>query len=136
MLASGLGEGFYAAKGANTQEFYYHAFPTFLALLKSFNEEQSEGAMGNNIATGNFRLVLAPNPAINGTAVHYTLPTAGSVSFKLYDLTGAEVRSYANTNATKDGILMLDTKALPSGVYVLRFNAGEINVTRKLVLQK
>jgi hypothetical protein len=142
MIAS---NGFYAAKGANTQEFYYHGLPTFAITLKPTNDSKAEGAMGNNIATGNFRLTIAPNPAINLTAVHYTLPKAGPVSFKLYDVTGATVRTYANTNPTKDGVLMIDlsacnaqadAKALPSGVYVLRFNAGEINVTRKLVLQK
>jgi hypothetical protein len=145
MLPSGTYAGLYAAKGANTQEFYYHSLPTFAITLKSTNDSKAEGAMGNNIATGNFRLTIAPNPAVNLTAVHYTLPKAGPVSFKLYDVTGTAVRTYANTNPTKDGVLMIDlsacnaqagAKALPSGVYILRFNAGAVNVTRKLVLQK
>ena len=136
LTGAGTNSGFYVVKGANTQEFYYHAFPSFDLTLKPTNNTKSEGAMGNNLATGNFRLLIAPNPAINLTAVHYTLPKAGPVSFKVYDVTGAVVRTYANTNPTKDGVLMIDAKALPSGVYILRFNAGDIKVTRKLVLQK
>jgi hypothetical protein len=136
MIPSGTGAGLYAAKGANTQEFYYHGLPTFAITLKSTNDSKAEGAMDKNIATGNFKLTIAPNPAVNLTAVHYTLPKAGPVSFKLYDVTGAAVRTYANTNPTKDGVWMIDAKALPSGVYILRFNAGAVNVTRKLVLQK
>jgi hypothetical protein len=137
MLPGGLYAGFYAAKGGNTAEFFYHGLPAdFLVTLKTTNDDKPEGAMANNIATDNFRLTIAPNPAINHTAINYTLPKAGTVSFKLYDVTGMVVRTYTNTNPTKDGALLIDTKALPSGVYVLRFNAGEINVTRKLVLEK
>jgi hypothetical protein len=49
---------------------------------------------------------------------------------------GEMVKSYANTSPTKDGVLMIDTKTLPSGVYVLRMNAGDVRVTKKLVIQK
>jgi hypothetical protein len=92
--------------------------------------------MGNTMAKGEFKLVLAPNPAINMTAVRYSLPKAGPVSFKLYDVTGTVVNTYTNTTPTKNGALMINAEALPSGVYILRFNSGAVNVTRKLVLQK
>jgi hypothetical protein len=136
MLASGTGAGFYAAKGANTQEFFYHTLPSFALTLKSTNDNQSAGTMDNNITTNNFKLTIAPNPAIKLTAVHYSLPKPEPVSFKLYDVTGSAVRTYANTNPTQNGVWMIDAKTLPVGVYILRFDAGEIRVTRKIVLQK
>jgi len=124
---------FYANKGANTGEFYMHGLPTFegAASVTPVN-----GTMGTTMAKGEFKLVLAPNPAINMTAVRYSLPKAGPVSFTLYNVAGSVVRTYANTNSTNNGVLMVDTKALPSGVYILRFNSGAVNLTRKLVLQK
>ncbi|MDH5185996.1 MAG: T9SS type A sorting domain-containing protein, partial [candidate division WOR-3 bacterium] len=73
---------------------------------------------------------------INVTAVRYTLPRAGPVSFKLYDITGAIRLRQTITNPTKDGVFFIDAKALTSGVYILRFNAGDIRVTKKLVIEK
>ena len=125
---------FWASKGNNTPEFYRHVLPADLpvATLTSTNE----GAMGSKATTNEFKLTIAPNPAINLTAIRYTLPVAGPVSFKLYNVTGALVKTYANTTPTKEGVLMLDTKTLPSGVYILRFASGDIRVTRKIVLEK
>jgi hypothetical protein len=134
MVSFGL--AFYASKGRNTPEFYKHCPPTFAIASTPATPTENEGAMGKKLATGEFKLLIAPNPAINVTAVRYNLPVAGPVTFKLYNVTGALVKSYANTTPTKDGVLMLDTKTLPSGVYILRFNSGDIRVTRKLVLEK
>jgi hypothetical protein len=130
-----LAGNFYAVKGANTAEFYRHGPPAFAIAIPSLPTE-NEGAMGNTMAKGEFKLVLAPNPAINMTAVRYSLPKAGPVRFTLYNVAGSVVRTYANTNSTNNGVLMVDTKALPSGVYILRFTSDELTVTRKLVLQK
>jgi hypothetical protein len=133
MVSFGL--AFYASKGRNTPEFYRHGLPRF-TVVNTPVEPTNGGAMGNKLTTGEFKLLIAPNPAINVAAVRYSLPKAGPISFKLYDVTGSVVRTYANTTPSKDGVLMLDTKTLPSGVYILRFNSGDIRVTRKLVLEK
>ena len=88
--------------------------------------------------TTNFKLTIVPNPVRlrRITAVRYSLPVAGPISFKLYNVAGAVVKTYTNTNPTKDGVMMLETKTLPSGVYILRFISEDIRVTRKLVLEK
>jgi hypothetical protein len=130
------GEGeIYVSKGANTDEFYKHeepAAPPIFVLPNNTNQ----GTMGKTLATGTDKLTIAPNPAAYVTAIRYSLPTAGPVNFKLYNVTGVLIKSYAKTSPTKDGVLMIDTKELPAGVYVLRFNSGNIGVTRKLVIQK
>jgi hypothetical protein len=128
-----LGYHFYAVKGANTPEFYIHIIPT-VAAAKVLTA--SEGIMSKKLPDNNFKLTITPNPASNITAVRYSLPAAGLVSFKLYNITGSLVKSYANATPSQDGALMIDTKLLPSGVYVMRFNSGEITVTRKLVIEK
>ncbi|MDH5185662.1 MAG: T9SS type A sorting domain-containing protein [candidate division WOR-3 bacterium] len=129
------GSYFYAGKGKNTDEFYRHGLPVETATyVKSITTAQ--GVMGNKVVTNNFKLTIAPNPAINVAAVRYTLPVPGPVNIKLYNVTGALVKSHTVTNPTKDGVFFIDAKALPSGVYILRFNAGDIRVTRKMVLEK
>ena len=129
------GEYFYVAKGANTQEFYRHTLPSS-AIVSIPSQLTSDGVMGNKPIKDELKLSIAPNPAINVTAVRYSLSVSAAVNFKLYNVTGTLVKSYTNSTPTKDGVLMIDTRSLPSGVYVLRFNSGEIKTIRKLVLEK
>ncbi len=132
MISSG--DYFWAVKGGNTVEFYRHKPPE----VKSFSSISpiSNQVMDNKEKLNEFTMTIAPNPATNFTTIRYNLPMPGQVSFKLYDVTGAVVKTYDIPTPTKDGVLMLDTKALPSGVYILRFNAGNIRITRKIVLEK
>ncbi len=131
-------EGFvWAFPGTKLNEFWQYCpvAPPPVALAQPA-PSVNEGTMGKKVNLGEFKLTIAPNPAINLTAINYNLPVSASVNFKLYNVTGAVVKSYTSSVATKEGVLMLDTKALPSGVYILRFNAGDIRVTRKLILEK
>ena len=89
-----------------------------------------------NVPPKPIQITILPNPAINITAIRYTLPVLGPVNIKLYNVTGALVKSHTITNPTKDGVYFIDAKALPSGVYILRFNAGDTRITRKLVIEK
>ncbi|MDH5185608.1 MAG: SBBP repeat-containing protein, partial [candidate division WOR-3 bacterium] len=93
----------------------------------------SEDLCGNVFS----QIMIQPNPVRlrRIVAVRYALPKAGPVSFKLYDITGAMVKSYSNSTPTRDGILLIDAKDLSAGVYILRFNSGAIRATRKLVIQ-
>ncbi len=126
----------WALAGTKTNEFWrYTPVPPPVALAPAA-PSVSEGTMGKKLAIENYKLLISPNPAINLTAIDYSLSVSAPVEFKLYNITGAMVKSYANTASTKQGVLLLDTKALPSGVYILRFNAGDIRVTRKLILEK
>jgi hypothetical protein len=129
------GGTFYATRGANTPDFFGKS-PEAPVASTPATPLEFKGAMANPITTNEFKLTFAPNPAINLTAVRYTLPKAGSVSFTLYNVAGTAVKTYTNTNPTTNGVLMVDTKTLPSGVYILRFNSGTISATRKLVLEK
>ena len=123
---------FYASKGKNTNEFYRHILPdtsTFKSIRPITNQ-----IIGGNQKPSAFSVTIVPNPAINATAVRFSLPKAEPVSFKIFDITGSMKKSYTNTNPTKEGVFLVNE--LPAGVYILRFDSGNIRVTKKLVLQK
>jgi hypothetical protein len=122
---------FYAVRGANTPDFFRHGLPgTALASI----QPSIDGAQENKSLLQGFSLKIIPNPAIKVMAVRYNLPAASPVSIKLYNITGALVKSCKNT--AKDGVWLIDAKSLSSGVYILRFDSGQINITRKVVLEK
>lgn len=83
-----------------------------------------------------FRLTILPNPTNNITTIRYNLPKPGPVRMIIYDVTGSIVKTYLNTNSNQQGVLMIDTKTLSAGVYILRFYSRNIRATRKLVLKK
>jgi hypothetical protein len=128
-----LGNYFYAAKGANTQEFYRHILPTDQIPI---DPNLSQGIMGKKLITDEIMLTIAPNPAQNVALVRYSLPVSGQVVLKLYNVTGALIKTCINSKQNKDGLVMIDTKEIPSGVYILRFSSGDIKMTRKLVIEK
>ncbi len=124
---------FWASKGKNTPEFYRHGLPTVAPAMVN-NQSCNEGMMGKKFNLDDFTLTIAPNPTVNVATVRYSIPVAGPVTFKLYNVTGALVKSHTIANPTKEGVFLVNE--LPAGVYILRFNAGNIRITRKLVLEK
>jgi hypothetical protein len=78
-----------------------------------------------------------PNPFNPSTAISYELRAASHVSLRVYDTAGREARTLMNGwseagshEATFDG------SGLPSGVYLLRLEAGNYTAVQKLVLMK
>lgn len=124
---------FYVAKGKNTDEFYRHTLPTItLTALQPTNEGIQEETNSNK----NFRLMVKPNPANKLIVLRYNLPIADKVNIKLYDITGSLVKTFTNSIPTKDGTLLIDTKSLPAGVYIIQFKAKALRVNRKIAIEK
>ena len=131
MLPSGTYAGLYAAKGANTQEFYYHSLPTFAITLKSTNDSKAEGAMGKKLIMGEYKLLI-PNPAKNFVTIRYSLPTKDIAKLKIYNVLGNIVYS-----ATSDkGFFRIEK--LPAGIYLVRFESGSggYKTDRKIIVVK
>jgi len=131
-----LDENFYVSKGNNTNEFYRHGRPLVLENKITSSTTAQPGKMANGILFTDFELSIVPNPAINKTTVRYNLPKAGPVNFKLYNVSGALVKSYTNANSTRNAELTIDLKILPAGIYIMKFKSGDVKITRKLVLKK
>ncbi len=84
-------------------------------------------------------LVLSsyPNPFNPTTTISFSLPKAGDVSLKVYDVTGREVQTLAEQRyEAGEHAVTFDGSALPSGIYFAQMNAGTVTQTRKMVLLK
>jgi hypothetical protein len=130
-----FGDYFYASKGKNTPEFYRHVAPTITVAVPN-PEPINENTMSRKSIIDASELTVVPNPAINAISVKYSLPKAGPVSLKLYNIAGVLVKSFTNSTLTKNGALIIDVKTLANGVYILRFDSENMKVTRKLVIEK
>jgi hypothetical protein len=83
-----------------------------------------------------------PNPFSSNTAIRYGLPIKSHVKLIIYDVNGRVVTVLVNDDVdagyytthwdgqNKAGVVV------PSGVYFLKFNAGDYRITRKLLLIK
>jgi hypothetical protein len=94
---------------------------------------QSAGTVG---ASDRFALDIAPNPASRWTRVSYSLPVAGDVALRVYDVGGKLVRTvdcgWAQPGSNS---VSLSGLGLAHGAYVLRLESGTTSLTRKLVLK-
>jgi len=83
-----------------------------------------------------------PKPFNPETTISYELKDAAQVSLEVYNLKGQLVRSLINkAQASGRYRIVFDGKddrkqALPSGVYLYRFSAGEYHKTRKMMLMQ
>ncbi|MCK4303351.1 MAG: carboxypeptidase regulatory-like domain-containing protein [Candidatus Eisenbacteria sp.] len=83
-----------------------------------------------------------PNPALTGASIRYQLPRQCRVSLKIYDVSGALVRTVVNENKPAgyytfswDGRDDKD-RPLTSGIYFYELRAGEYRSSRKMVLAR
>ncbi|MEM8599231.1 MAG: T9SS type A sorting domain-containing protein [Bacteroidota bacterium] len=74
-----------------------------------------------------------PNPVATSATLRFTLPEAGDVDLRVYDLLGRVVAEVA-TGALEAGThtVPFDASALPSGVYVVRLQTPRGGVTQRL----
>ncbi len=82
-----------------------------------------------------------PNPFNPSTLINYSIPDNSTVSIKIYDMTGREVRTLVNSyQAPGSYSVKFDAANLSSGIYfyVLRANSGknEITKTMRMILTK
>lgn len=78
-----------------------------------------------------------PNPFNPVTKIDFTMPVAGNVTIKIYDILGNEVsileNGYRNSGYHS---VSFDGSKLASGVYIYRMTSGKFSSTKKLVLLK
>jgi hypothetical protein len=76
-----------------------------------------------------------PNPFNPTTVIQYNLPRSTSVSLKVYNTLGQEVRTLVNgSQPAGRHTVEFDARSLASGVYLYKLEAGTFVATRKLLL--
>ncbi|MDX2127838.1 MAG: alpha-amylase family glycosyl hydrolase [Chloroherpetonaceae bacterium] len=78
-----------------------------------------------------------PNPFNPSTSIRYSIPTAGEVSLKVFDILGREISTLA-TGRHDAGTFQVNFNAasLSTGVYFYRLTSGSFSQTRKMLLVK
>jgi hypothetical protein len=99
-------------------------------------------AVGNGPAAPTMLHANHPNPFNPSTTIRYELATAGAVHLRVYDAAGRLVRTLVDA---REGAGVHDVtfdgrddagRAMASGVYFYRLEAGTVTQTRKMVLLK
>ncbi len=79
----------------------------------------------------------SPNPFNPSTSISFSLPEAGNVSIKIYDMTGKEVESLVSGNydAGRHSVTF-DASTLSSGMYYYKMSSGNFVTMKKMMLIK
>jgi hypothetical protein len=78
-----------------------------------------------------------PNPFNPSTTIRFTIPEAGLVTLKVYNLLGEEVATLLNEEQTT-GVyeVTFDAGQLSSGIYFYTINSGDFVASKKMILLK
>ncbi|NQU06491.1 MAG: right-handed parallel beta-helix repeat-containing protein [Calditrichaeota bacterium] len=90
----------------------------------------------NDLTPIEFGIVsIHPNPFNATTTITYSMPSAGIVELRLFDLSGREVTTFVNERR-QSGIhtATLIASDLPSGLYFVRLKASDQMFTQKVML--
>jgi hypothetical protein len=78
-----------------------------------------------------------PNPFNPSTSIRFSIPEAGVVTLKIFNLLGEEVATLINEYKNVGNYdVKFDASKLTSGVYVYRINAGNFTTSKKMMLMK
>jgi hypothetical protein len=91
---------------------------------------------GMTVTPRGFALDITPNPVSRRMVVNYSLPAAGNVSLKLYDVRGAVAKTVACGSVLPGShAVSMDRQGLVRGAYILKLESGASSLTRKLVIE-
>ena len=78
-----------------------------------------------------------PNPFNPSTKINFSVPKESFVTLKVYNLQGEEVATLVNENlSTGNYFADWDASNMPSGLYVYTLRAGDVLLSRKMLLMK
>ena len=78
-----------------------------------------------------------PNPFNPTTTIQYSLPAAGMVTLRVYDILGKQVFELVNQYQTAGNYLFkVNALNLPSGMYLYELRAGTFVQTKRMILEK
>jgi hypothetical protein len=106
--------------------------------VNTSNRGISSLAVSSDISrTMNAILTIHPNPFNPSTAISYELRAASQISLKVYDTAGRLVSTLTNGwQEAGTHAAAFDGSKLPSGLYFVRLQAGEVTAVQKVMLLK
>jgi hypothetical protein len=107
------------------------------AVIKEKEVAAAKDPESLSIAPTEYSLGSYPNPFNPTTVIRYTMPEAGQVSLKVYNILSQEVANLVESNQSA-GVHQVNFNAshLPTGIYIARLQAGAKVMTAKLQLVK
>jgi len=110
------------------------AYPPVIRLSKTATVSVGD----ENIAISGYTLEQNyPNPFNPETYIVYSLPEAGHVSIKVYDMLGKEIATLVNEyKPAGKSYVRFDASKLASGTYVYRMTVNNVVLTKKMMLIK
>jgi hypothetical protein len=128
----------YAFRGNGTPEFWkFGPIAAFEMSPVIGNELKGEVQGQATVINSQFALNITPNPFTSHTSISYSLPNAGNVSLRLYDVTGQLVTTLASgyhPAGSYSYSLLTTHYSLACGVYLVRLETAGQQATRKLIL--
>jgi hypothetical protein len=90
----------------------------------------------DNSAVDGFALEQnSPNPFTNSTRISFTVPYDSHVSIKLFNLSGAEVKTLVDADlVTGSQSIVLNSANLPKGTYLYQMKSGVFISTKTLII--
>ncbi|HEY3294988.1 MAG TPA: T9SS type A sorting domain-containing protein [bacterium] len=123
---------------AEGQTYWYYLVNVDANGARTEHREQIASATVQGAAViSEYSLSAYPNPFNPNTSLTFTLPEASRVNLSVFDCTGRLVSDLANASfAAGEHRLNFNGANLPTGVYLVRLNAGTTVLTHKLLLVK
>lgn len=90
----------------------------------------------NNVNNVPITLATAPNPFSSSINISYSMPQAGNVDIKVYDILGKEVATIVKNESQASGKHDLKwDNSLDNGIYFIHMKVGDKTIVRKVVRQ-
>jgi uncharacterized protein (UPF0218 family) len=78
-----------------------------------------------------------PNPFNPATTINYSIPEAGNVEMRVYDILGNEVATLVNeTRVPGNYSVVFDASSFASGIYIYTLRTNTFVETKKMMLMK
>ncbi len=112
--------------------------PTGLVFNNKFGDFTTDVERIDNVIPTAYELGQNyPNPFNPTTTIRYSIPEAGLVTVKVFNLLGQEVATLVNTQqATGAYQVSFDASSLSSGIYLYSIEANNFKATKKMILLK
>ncbi len=104
-------------------------------LVVAYTRPRSSTAISTDLVREQGLLTVYPNPVASSATAVFHLQQEGHVTLRLFDVLGHEVTTLSDARQPAGRTeVMLPLAAFPSGVYFVRFEAGEETETRPITV--